>query len=414
MGKMYKNAKRILRNIVMMSRSLLYNRDSSIVLLDSWFGYRFADNSRFIFQYLSENKETLGLTHVVWVSRNSEIVEMLRNEGYEVYDMESAESVYYHKKAKYHICNNAPVTDNSVKGEFLGQYSYGAKRINLWHGVAAVKGVGYNSNEYRSKHSKNPYLCSVMEWLHYNMSIYRKIIESEGGWGDPYYVAPTYAECQKMKDMFLLKDNKFIISGYARNCECPKLMQNEKEVIKIIEGYNHLVLYMPTFKAEQSDFDFRTVGKKLIPFLKERGILWIQKGHLVDRFANEYYHADNILSLTNDFDTNVIVPRIDVLVTDYSSAMMDCLYHNKPVLLFVPDYKEYVAGERGLIDEAKEIMDGCGYSFDNIESLENWIVKAIEDPDSVKPKGYYKTRKKYWGDDKTIAQIWEDIKSAVD
>jgi len=414
MNKIIKKIKLILKNIFSAICSIFYCRDNSIVLLDAWFGTKFADNPRFLFQYLSHAKEKLGLTHVIWISRNERIVDELRDLGYEAYLLESKESIKYHKKAKYLICNNAPITEKTIKGEFLGRYSYGAKKINLWHGVGVVKGLGYESNEYLIKRSKYPNLYSIIEKLHINSSVFRKLVEREGGWGDCYYVAPTIEERSKMKREFLNDDNHYIITGYARNCKCPKLMRNEEEVLDIISKYKHSIVYMPTFKTGDNNFDFRTVGAGLDDFLKENDMLWIQKGHSMDKFSEEYSLNNNVLSLTSDFDTNVIVPNIDVLVTDYSSAMMDGLFHNKPVLIFAPDYDMFVSGERGLIREADKIMEGCGFIYRDIESLMNGLKLAVNNPESIKPKEYYSTREKYWGKRKELSQIWDDIVKSID
>ena len=78
----------ILSNILLAIQSLSWHKDSTVVLMGSWFGEKFADNSRFLFQYLSNNKERLGLTHIVWVSKSKLIVNDLNTMGYEAYEMD--------------------------------------------------------------------------------------------------------------------------------------------------------------------------------------------------------------------------------------------------------------------------------------------------------------------------------------
>ena len=51
----------IINNIIWLFQSWGWHKDPSIVVMDSWFGQKFADNPRFLFQYLSENKSKLGL-----------------------------------------------------------------------------------------------------------------------------------------------------------------------------------------------------------------------------------------------------------------------------------------------------------------------------------------------------------------
>lgn len=394
-------------------KSVFQFRDKRIVVIDGWFGNKFSDNSRFLFQYLSDNKVKLGLSHVVWVSHNDNVVKEIRKLGYEAYNIDSEESIKFHKSAKYHICNNSPYSYGKYSNELLCEYSYGAKRINLWHGVAVVKGLGYEAQEYINEKKNHTFSYNVREFLITNSSFFRKIFLEIGNWGDCYYLAPSVEERDKMKKEFLLPNNRYIISGYPRNCTCDKNTDFENEVIDILKSNKKNIIYMPTFRTGSNDFDFRNVGKNLHDTLVDNGILWIQKGHSADKHTEGYVYKNNILSLPDSFDTNVIMPFVDAVVTDYSSAMMDGLYHFKPVLLYVPDFDEFKSGERGLVPDAEVIMTGCGYLYKDISRLSKGIVSAVNDPDSAKPENYLYTREKYWGKERTCEEIWNDILKAV-
>ena len=413
MSKISNKISLLARNTCMAICSLSWKRDASIVLMDSWFGKKFADNPRFLYQYLSENKDRLNLTHVVWVSRDESVVSELNEMGYEAYHINSEESIWYHKTARYLICNNAPVDYENISGEFLAKYSFGAKRINMWHGVGVVKGVGYDRKEYLDKKKKHLLLYEIKEFLHSNVTLFRKFCEWEGGWGDCYYISTTLSERTKMKKELLLPDRRFIITGYSRNCSCPRITEREKRIIETIRKHKHIVIYMPTFKTGDNNFDFRSVGLQISSFLEDYGVLWIQKGHSADKYSEDFKLTGNILSLSSDFDTNVILPYVDAVITDYSSAMMDGLYHQKPVLLYVPDYNTFVNGERGLIPEAEDIMTGCGYLYKDTDALIKGLVNTILDPESVKPDRYSVTRDTYWGTTRSLNQIWEDIIKVV-
>ena len=129
----------IFSNIIMAIRSVFWKRQRDIVLFGAWFGDKFADNSRFLFQYLSENKDALNLKHVVWVTRKEKVLKTLRAMGYECYMMDSPESIKYHKQAFMHIVCNSTANSKGFIPDIDIRYSFGAKRINLWHGVGVVK-----------------------------------------------------------------------------------------------------------------------------------------------------------------------------------------------------------------------------------------------------------------------------------
>lgn len=107
-------------NVSMYIKSLFWKKDDAIVLFGSWFGDRFADTTRYLYQYVSENKEKLGFKNVVWVTRKNDICNMLNSMGYECYMMNSKEALYYHKVAKYHIISNTPLDDGDIKGDDKG------------------------------------------------------------------------------------------------------------------------------------------------------------------------------------------------------------------------------------------------------------------------------------------------------
>ena len=102
--------------------TVLWPRDKNIWLFGSWMGEKFADNSRFLFQYLHENKSKFGIRKVVWVTNNSDVLEEIRSLGYEAYLMDTQESKYFHLKAGVHVICNSRDTDICTK------YSFGAKK----------------------------------------------------------------------------------------------------------------------------------------------------------------------------------------------------------------------------------------------------------------------------------------------
>lgn len=400
----------IISNFGGLIRSCFWKKDKRIVVIDCWFGQKFADNSRYLFQYLSDNKEKLGLTHVVWVTRNTEVNRQINAMGYECYMLDSKESEDYHRRAYYHICNNAPVESTNYKGEILGKYSFRSKRINLWHGTGVIKTFNMASNEYKVIVSKHPILYRIKNFFYSNVSVFRKIVGSEGGWDDCYFLTTSESECEKFKKCYPLPKKKFIISGYPRNAYQVNFLEREKEVVSLLNDYKISILYLPTFRSAGNEFDFSTVADNLKLLLKEKNILLIQKAHFVDKKRNEMLGVnENVLTLDSDFDINILTPLMTYVMTDYSSILADALYHNKPVLLYVPDYDEYMRGDRGFSEDAEYLLSACKKFFD-LDSLKKYILENCDNPDNAKTNEYDAIRTKIWGNEnRTIEQIWEDI-----
>lgn len=409
-GKLLEKGKMLFHNIYMAVCSLFWKRRRDTVLFGAWFGDKFADNTRFLYQYLSENKEKLGLKHVVWVTRNEDVLRMLQDMGYEAYMMDSPESVRFHKTAFMHLVCNSTTNRNGSIPDIDIRYSFGAKRVNLWHGVGAVKGVGCASKEYQRRKENNKLVYAVKEGLE-RIRLYRQFVIGTGGWGDFYFLSSSEAVTKQTEKFSYIPRKHFIDSQYPRTCPCVRLTPREQEVLDQLQGYDKVVVYLPTFRTGENSFDFSTVAEQLEDLLEQENILWVQKAHSASRREMAKDSKRNILNLEPSFDVSVLIRHCNVLVTDYSSAASDARFFHKPVLFYVPDLEAYMNGDNGVTPEAEELMRGP-HLF-NIEELRETLVKAIRDPESAKPEDYEAIRLKYWGEEKDYLQIWNEICKAV-
>lgn len=403
--------KLIVSNILFGICSVFWKKDETVVLFGSWFGTKFADNSRFLFQYLSDEKEKNGLSHVIWVTRNLEVYNLLKDMGYEVFMMDSKESIYWHKKAKYHIVCNKGCDGEGYKGDILGQYSYRAKRINLWHGVAGIKGVSCTSNEYKVAKKMHPLVFSAKEFFFIHSKFFRLFIREAGGWSDSYILTTTPADTDLMQPRYLLPRNNFIESGFPRNCKCIRFSDDEEKILKLVR-LNKTVLYLPTFRSSGVSFSASNIAKSISAFLETEDIFWVQKAHTVDKESCfRVGFEGHILSLPPEFDINLLLPHIRLLVTDYSSVASDAMCHNKLVVYYVPDFEEYKKGARGFAVNPEEIM--CGPKVYSTDALQYVIRKYIDDPDKGKTSNYSSVRTKYWNDIFDLGEIWTTIVNHV-
>lgn len=410
LAKIKNKTRSFVGNFGLAVQSTFRKRDKRIILFGAWFGEKFADNSRFLFQYLSENKNELGLTHVIWVTRSEKVYETLKQMGYEVYMMDSDESIYFHKKAGMHIICNASSENQKLKADILTKYSYGATRVNLWHGVGVVKGVGCASLEYKKRKEANKFLYMIKEQLEKNR-LYRLLMNAEGGWGEFYFLSPTDTCTKQFEKFSYIPRRNFIESLYPRVCECLKLSEKELEVLDIIKKYENVVLYLPTFRMDNDSMTLMKINEELQDVICNKDILWIQKSHSASTEMSESKLDGNILSLSPEFDINVIMPYIKLLITDYSSAASDARFFHKPIVFYVPDLEEYINGANGVTEEAEELLSGP--KCYNVQELKLSLQKYISDPEAAKPECYNDIREKYWGKNKTYEQIWKDILKAT-
>ena len=339
--KMSGNRLRYFKNLFYLMFSAAYHaffrkRDQGVVLVGAWMGEKFADNSRYLYQYLSSHAEQLNLKHVVWATRNPKLKEELEASGYECCLIGTKESFDWHMKAGVHILCNAVTSYRHFQADIDTRYSYGAKKIQLWHGVG-VKSIGVRSNSLRNRPQRRP-------------SYLRRQLAAEGGWGNAYFLctSPLNMDINQKNENYI-RDFMFI-SMYPRYCQCLQYTQNEKDIIETIKTYPVSILYLPTFRTTDGGYVHPLSDFEFCNWLSENGVLWIEKPHSASsRNEEEAPNAVNRLLLDHSFDINVLYDFITVLATDYSSAAFDAIYHQKPVLLYVPDLETYQTKDVGLL-----------------------------------------------------------------
>jgi CDP-glycerol glycerophosphotransferase (TagB/SpsB family) len=305
-------------------------------------GEKFSDNTRYIFQHISDNKEKYGINKAVWVTRDKKTYDTLCGMGYDVAKMHSIKSYYYHLKAGVHLICNMYYKTNQFNGDILGNWSYLATKIQLFHGVG-IKACGKMRSNRVSRNNIMTMLSDVIN----DFSLL-----SPGGWNKCYFLATSSENKRIAKYDYGYADNRIIVAGYPRLCECPRLLPKEEEVINKIFEYRlrhkRIILYLPTFREDSAKYirpyDIEGFGD----FITKNNIFWMEKRHSAD--INQVdANVENVYSLNSNFDINVIYKYIDLLITDYSSAASDAIYWNKLTLEYCPDFKDYKNNERGFV-----------------------------------------------------------------
>ena len=255
-------------NIISLIGGFILGRNKRIVLVGAWMGERFSDNSRYLFQYLHENKDTLGLDDVIWATRNEELVQILKKEGYHSCLVGTSESRSLHLKAGIHIICNMAFRRLNLKTDIDTKYSFGSKRIQLWHGVG-IKSVGYSSNEYKKI---NPVQSILKRIIH---SRRLAIFNTLGAWENARVLATSPSNAALISKVLGCSERDIVISGYPRNCECLHLLDNEQNVINLLKQYNRVILYLPTFRDANSSYDSPLKDPKMLEYIKQNNILWV-------------------------------------------------------------------------------------------------------------------------------------------
>lgn len=228
----------------------------------------------------------------------------------------------------------------------------------LWHASGAFKKFGLSSvtdNELRELENR---ISDKLDYV---------IVSSKN-------VAPFYQEA------FGVGEEKVLALGIPRT---DFYFENNKKNLKNKVGSNYpqmkdkkVILYAPTFR------DDPTVDREIVSnfnvnlFNEELGDEYCVMIRL-HPLMNQGDLRDNgkFIDVTDYPDEKDLLLLADVLITDYSSIMIEYALLNKPIIFYPYDYEYYVKEERGFYFDYKDNVPGP------IAHSPQEIVKIIKEHD---------------------------------
>ena len=106
-------------------------KNSNIWIFGAWFGEKYADNSKYLFEYVNRSHSEI---RAIWFSTNKNVIRLLNQKGYEAYYTYSWKGYYFGAKARFAFVS-VSITD-------INQYVCSTSRtiiVQLWHGTPLKK-----------------------------------------------------------------------------------------------------------------------------------------------------------------------------------------------------------------------------------------------------------------------------------
>lgn len=182
-----------------------------------------------------------------------------------------------------------------------------------------------------------------------------------------------------------------LMIGYPRNDQLVECTQDFRDtVVRELELDPELpvVLFAPTYRGSWNapDIEFQKLFGQLVE-LKGEGYQIVFRGHhLVEKHIKNL--SIPVFVAPSSIDTNRLLAGADVLISDYSSIIVDFLVTGRAILQFVPDWDQYDE-ERGLYFTKDELPFP---KFNDIASLKSAIRASLEDPEAFTGPAYQKFR----------------------
>lgn len=297
-------------------------RKRNLVLFGGWFGQRVDDNSMYLLRDFLKYKSNCKY---VWIGNKNikQQVSDVFGSQVEYCAKGSLKSLYYQLHAKYvFVCQGYL---DIAKINLMG----GAELVQLWHGFPVKKIVD------DMKGSRTNY-----NYQHYN-----------------YFLSTSSLMTDRICSAFKswgANRNNIIGCLQPRNQEFSS--SSDLKVIKKqlnIDDTQKIALYLPTFRdSGEKSFDFHNLSETLKEDLRRENIMIIQKKHFAEGQVREEQESGIIdISPEMNCNTQVLMRLADILVSDYSSAYVDFLLLDRPIIHFLYDYTQYTEYDRGIYTE---------------------------------------------------------------
>lgn len=323
--------------------SLIFPKNNKLWVFGAWFGTRYSDNARYLFEYVRREKDIKS----IWITKNKDLISKIRRDGNNAFLSSSPLGIYYMLRAGVAIVSSGLVDLNGV-------LIHGAFKVNLWHG-APMKKLNFEDNIFESEGSTKKYVRKII------LSIFPFIRETKTY--DLLLATSDYFQ-PIMASAFDIPETNVKVFGYPRNDVLFDGNHHSEYMEKLKERYNckNILAYLPTYRGNDdqgeglelfSKYGFDSKGMEA--FLKETNSILLIKLHYVEqeRMKNKHFDVGSRIVYADESevtDINDVLTYIDVLITDYSGVYFDYLLLNRPVIFAAFDLEKYIK-ERGLYDD---------------------------------------------------------------
>lgn len=380
-------------------------KSNNIWIFGAWFGNRYSDNSRFLFEYVNTFQH-----HIipVWLTKNKNVLKKVRSLGFRVYRTNSILGFWYSARASVAFC----VTDrNDVNYININK----SLKVQLWHGTP-LKKIGYDD-----KISNN--------WSSYNKNkkfekIKRLLFPFTGMVKWDYVCSSSPVTSLRFQSALGVSESQVLLTGFPR---ADVILNSNPPDLSFINDLREktqnkkLILYAPTHRAEgRENVDYFTdLNQTLLEkTLKKNESLLLINLHYYQSSVHEIFKIENCSSLVYFLtsqeidDISILLNHVDVMITDYSSIYFDYLLLNRPILFFPYDLKQYLTTDREFYEDYHSATPGpkC-YNWDELIIELDKVLKGKDE--YIKDR--YKAQTKYnsYIDNRNCERITESIENII-
>lgn len=334
--------------------SLFVPKDGSLWLFSAWFGRKYEDSPRAIFERCVENGDTSR--NVYWIYKGARPAEAETSPGNFV-NCYSAKGVWLQLRAKvFVLCVNSR--------DFLpGAISVRSFVVQTWHGTP-MKQIGYDM-------LKGSLFDLLKFWIRRYLTDNYSIVLSPNAYTDSVF-------CRA----FQLPQSRMLRAEYPRNLSMLLSERKRNEIRSNLfrSSGNSIWIYLPTHRNEGQDADATRNGYRSIldlsPQLAELNVEIAFKPHFYEEsLLGQEPENENVYTLKaqSGYSLYEVLGAVDGLITDYSSVAYDFSIVSRNIIIYAFDEKQFREEHRDLVrvpsDDFNVIVETPSALLRSIENL---------------------------------------------
>lgn len=301
----------------------LIPKEKGLVLCNAWFGQKYIDNTKYVYEYLLHNSNY----KVCWITSNKEIYKELEVKGYPVVLSKSIKGIIKQIRAQ-------AVFSTVQLQEYNTLLINNAIHIDLGHGHP-IKDPG------------------LKKWSNHTLRVQTMYLQQNHYYG---IKASEFAKEKYVDVVPGLDPSHIFISDFARNDVFvdSKLREGKNAIVDRYKNGYKAIVYMPTHRSD---------GRNVLNFVdilplehiqqlcEKYGYVFIIKKHFYHRNEIEDLSMYNrIFDITNEdnIDPQVLLYQADILISDYSACYIDYLLLNRKLCFYQYDSETFQNNERSL------------------------------------------------------------------
>ncbi|MBM6721508.1 bifunctional glycosyltransferase/CDP-glycerol:glycerophosphate glycerophosphotransferase [Pseudoflavonifractor phocaeensis] len=339
----------------------------------------YMDNTRYFYEYVVKHHPEI---EIYWLTKSREIYTRLQREGKPVLFTNTWKCIRKLSRASIAVVDHYAVSDFERPSGFNDR----TKVVQLWHGVGFKNAVSMDGKITAGEpgvvssldilpQPGDRFLCKVKKRLKYfRHAYYRELFEQYF-----LFLTPGQEMINRMAKAWGIPEKSWFTCGYPRT---RPMLQTA------VEPDSLRILYAPTYRwhsaAEQTMVrgflgacaDIQTLMEEIdgIFTLRIHPHTWRNYQMQITKGISRY----DRIQFDLEKDVYPSLAQYSMVISDYSSIIIDFAILNRPTIYFCPDLDEYRTQDTGLVAEFEQQITGP--LTKTWEETFNEIRNYIQDP----------------------------------